>query len=125
MGSVAGVVPGVFAVAKHIAAVAAVRVFEDARVPLARWDVGDVECAVAIGVPSFEFDYLLESEIGNQVKQVMRHDERGRGSGLAAGLPRDGAQRLAMEVIEVSVRDQDNVHWRQVAQIQSRLPQAL
>ena len=55
---------------------------------------------------------------------MMGDDERGRGSGLAAGLPCDGAQRLAMQVIEVSVRHQDNIHRRQVAQIQSRLAQA-
>ena len=56
---------------------------------------------------------------------MMRDDEGGRGAGLAAGLARDGAQRLAMQVIEVRVRDQDNIHGRQVAQIQSRLTQAL
>ena len=56
---------------------------------------------------------------------MMRDDEGGRGSGLATGLPRDGAQGLAMEVIEVSMRHQDNIHRRQVAQIQSRLSQAL
>ena len=55
----------------------------------------------------------------------MRDDQRGRGSGLAAGLARDGAQRLAMQVIEVRVRYQDEIHRRQVAQVQSRLPQAL
>jgi len=56
---------------------------------------------------------------------MMGDDERGRGSGLASGLPRDGAQRLAVQVIEVSVRYQDNIHRREVAQIQSRLSQAL
>ena len=55
----------------------------------------------------------------------MRYHEGGCRSGLAAGLPGDGAQRLAMEVIEVSVRYQDDIHWRQVAQVQSRLSQAL
>ena len=55
---------------------------------------------------------------------MMGHDKRGRGSGLAPGLPRDGAQRLAMQVIEVRVRHQYNIHGRQVAQVQSRLTQA-
>ena len=55
----------------------------------------------------------------------MGDDERGRGPGLAAGLPRDGAQRLAMQMIEVRVRYEDEVHGRQVVQVQSRLAQAL
>src|ERR1017187_2172160 len=56
---------------------------------------------------------------------MMGDAERGRGSGLAPGLPRDGAQRLAMQVIEVRVRYEYDVHRRQVAQVQSRLTQAL
>ena len=55
----------------------------------------------------------------------MRYHEGGCRSGLAAGLPGDGAQRLAMQVIEVSMRHQDNIHRRQVAQVQSGLTQAL
>ncbi len=41
---------------------------------------------------------------------MMRDDQRGRGSGLAAGLARDRAQRLAMQVIEVRMRYQDHIH---------------
>ena len=56
---------------------------------------------------------------------MMRDDQGRRGSSLAASLARDGAQRLAMQVIEVSVGYEDDIHWRQVAQVQSRLAQAL
>ena len=68
VGGVSGVVDGVFAAAQHVAAVAAVRIFEDARSPMARGDVGDVERAVAIGVPPLEFDDFFEAEIGDQVE---------------------------------------------------------
>ena len=54
----------------------------------------------------------------------MGDDERRSGSGLTPGLARDGAQRLAMQVIEVRVRYQHNIHGRQVAQVQSGLAQA-
>ena len=118
-------VHGVFAAAQHVAAIAAVGILEDACSPMPRRYVSDVERAVAIGIPPFEFDNLFKSEIGDQVEQVMRYDESGRGSGLAAGLPRDGAQRLAVQVIKVRVRHQDKIHRRQVAQVQSRLTQAL
>jgi hypothetical protein len=55
---------------------------------------------------------------------MMRDNQRGRGSALAAGLARDGTQRLAMQVIEVRVRNQHDIHGRQIAQVQSWLPQA-
>src|SRR5271155_1566214 len=87
--------------------------------------MGDVERAMAIGVPPLEFDNLLETEIADQVEQVMRDDERRRGAGLAPGLTRNGAQRLAMQVIEVRVRYQDDIHRRQIAQVYSGLAQAL
>ena len=56
---------------------------------------------------------------------MMRHDQRGGRSSLAAGLPRYGAQRLAMQVIEVGVSYQDHVCRRQIAQVQTGLAQAL
>ncbi len=86
----------------------------------------DVERAVAIGVPPFEFDNFFESEIGDEIEQVMRDDKRRRDSGLAARLACDRTQRLSMQMIEMGrCGYQYNVHWRQVAQIQSRLTQAL
>ena len=68
---------------------------------------------------------MFEAQIGDQIEYMMRNYQCRRGSRLAACLPRDGPQRLAMQVIEVRVRHQHNIHWRQIAQIQSRLPQAL
>ena len=56
---------------------------------------------------------------------MMRHYERGRGSSLAPGLPCYGAQRLAVQVIEVRMGDEDEVCRRQVAQVQSGLAQTL
>ena len=117
-------VDGVLAAAQHVSTVTAMRIFEDARPPMTRRDVGDVECAVAIGIPPLEFDNFFEAEIVDQVEQMMRDDQGGRGSGLTAGLVRDGAQRLAMQVIEVRMRYQDNIHGRQVAQVQPWLTQA-
>ena len=105
-------VDGVFAAAQNVAAVATVRIFYDARSPVTRGHVGDVEGAVPVGVPPLQFDNLFEAQIGDQVKYVMRHDQRGRGAGLAAGLARDGSQRLAMQVIEVRMSYEDDIHWR-------------
>lgn len=55
---------------------------------------------------------------------MMRHDQRRRGSGLAAGLARDGTQRLAMQMIEVRVSDEHQIHRWQIAQIYSGLTEA-
>ena len=85
----------------------------------------NVERAVAVGVPPFQFDNLFKAQIRDQIENVMRHHQRGCGSGLAAGLARNGAQRLAVQVVEVRVGYQHHIGRRQVAQVQSRLPQTL
>jgi len=114
----------VFAAAQYVAAVAAVRIFDNARSPVAGGDVGDVEGAVAIGVPPFEFDDLLVAEIGDEIEKMVRDNEGGRGSSLSAGLARDGAQRLAVQVIEVGMGDQDDIHGREFAEVESGAAQA-
>jgi hypothetical protein len=119
VGRVAGVIDGVLAAAQDIAAITAVRIFDNAGSPMTGGDVGDIEGAMTIGVPPLEFDNLFVAEIGDEVEEVMRNDERGRGSSLAAGLARDGAQRLAMQVIEVGVGDEDYIHGRQIAQVEA------
>ena len=121
IGGVSGVIDGVLAGADDVASVTAVRVFEDAGSPVARGDVGDFESAFVVAVPPLEFDDLLEAEVGDEVEDVVRDDERGRGAGLAAGLAGDGPQRLAVEMVEVGVRDEDDVHGRKVAETQAGL----
>ena len=74
ISGVSGVVNGVLAAAQHVAAVAAVRILEDARSPMPRGHVRDVERAVAIGVPPLQFDNFFEAQIGDQVEQ----DDGGR-----------------------------------------------
>jgi hypothetical protein len=56
---------------------------------------------------------------------MMRDDESRCRSSFAASLARDRAQRLAVQVIEMRVGYEHNVHRRQVAEIESGLPQAL
>ena len=68
---------------------------------------------------------VFETEIGDEIENMMRNDERGRAAGFAARLPCNGAQRLAMKMIEMGMRNQDDVHGRQVAQVQAGLAQAL
>src|ERR1700681_4863737 len=84
----------------------------------------DIKRSVAIGIPPFKFDNSLVAQVGNQIEEMMRNDQRGRGASLALSLARDGTQRLSVQVIEVRVRHEDDVHRRQVSQVQSRLAQS-
>jgi hypothetical protein len=68
VGSVSGVVEGVFTAAQHIASVTTMRIFQNARSPMARRNVGNIKRAVAIGVPPLQFDNFFEAEIGDEVE---------------------------------------------------------
>jgi len=76
-----------------------------------------------MGVPPFQLDNLFEAEIGDEIEDMMRYDQRWWTSSLPAGLARDGSQRLAMQVIKMRMRDKYDIHRRQVAQMQTGLAQ--
>src|SRR5208282_6932055 len=71
VGGISCMINRVLAAAQHIATVTAVRIFNDARSPMSRRDVSDVEGAMAISVPPFQFDNPLVAEIEDQIEQVM------------------------------------------------------
>jgi hypothetical protein len=56
---------------------------------------------------------------------MVRHNQDGRGSLLPPRLACNRAQRLPVQVIEMSVRYQHHIHRRQIADAQARLPQPL
>ena len=83
------------------------------------------QVAMPIAVPPIEFDHIAEAEVGHQIKDMVRHNNRGRSVLSTAGLLHDGAQRWTMQMVKVSVRYQHQVDWGQVADVNSRLSQAL
>lgn len=87
--------------------------------------MGDFERTLDMRVPPFQFDNLFESEVGNEVEEMMGDDQGGRASDFPPRLPRDCAQGLAVKVIEVSMRDQHHVHGRKIAQVKTGLAQTL
>lgn len=125
VGGIAGVVDRMLAAAQHVAPVAAMRILYNPRSPMPRGDMRDVERAVAIRVPPLQFHNFLEAQVGDKIEKMMRHYQRGCCPRLAAGEPRYGAQRLAMQVIEVGVGYQDQVCRGQIAQVQAGLAQPL
>jgi len=88
---IASVIDGVLAATQYVSAIAAVRILDNAGAPVAGGNVRDVESSVAIGVPPLQFDNLFVAKIGDEVEEVMRDNEGGSGSSLAASLARDGA----------------------------------
>src|SRR5262249_8492142 len=81
----------------------------------------DVETAMAIGIPPLQLDNVLEAEIGNQIEHMMRDYECWRGSALLARQTSNRAQGVPVQVVEMSVRNQDHVDGRQVAHVESGL----
>src|SRR6266849_8054052 len=56
---------------------------------------------------------------------MMRNHDRGRHSLTAHGLTHNRAQRWPVQMVEVGMSDQNQINRRQVAHLQSWLPQAL
>ena len=65
------------------------QVGHELRDPLVR-DMRDIESSVAIGIPPFKFNNPLVAQVRNQIEEMMRNDQGGRGSSLALRLARDG-----------------------------------
>src|SRR5207244_184981 len=84
--SIAGVVDGVLAGAQHVPAIAAVRVFDNACAPVPRGHMCHSQVAMPIAVPPIEFDHIAEAEVGHQIKDMVRHNNRGRSVLSTAGL---------------------------------------
>ena len=80
---------------------------------------------MAMTVPPIQFDYIVETEIGNQIEHMMGHDDRGRDTLQLYSLLHDGAQGRTMQVVEMRVRHEYKINWRQVANLYSRLTQPL
>lgn len=85
----------------------------------------DLQRSLFMSVPPFEFNDLPEAEIGDEVEEMMRHDQGRRNASLAAGLARNRAQGLPVQMIEMSMGDQHHIHGREVAQKQARTAQPL
>src|SRR5580704_16746148 len=101
VSGVASVIDRMLASAEDVATVTAVRILEHARAPMARWDVRDFERAFAVRIPPLHLNDLFEAKIRDEIEDMMRNDERRRAASFAARLARDGAQRLAMKMIEM------------------------
>ena len=76
--------------------------------------MGDGQAAMSVFFPPFQFDDLAKAEVGNEVANVAG-DDQDRSLSETAAVTRDGTERRAMQVIEMSVRDQHDVDARQIS----------
>lgn len=56
---------------------------------------------------------------------MMRDNERRSAAGFPPRLTRDRAKGLTVQMIEMGMRDEHDIHRRQVAQMESRMAEAL
>ena len=75
---VAGMIDRVLVIADDVAAVTAMRIFDNARAPMTGRNMGDGQGTMAVAVPPVELDDVAETKIGNQVENMMRDDDRRR-----------------------------------------------
>src|SRR5579859_1714926 len=121
---VARVIDGVLARFQHEAAVAPMRILQNPRAPVARGHVGYRQIAVARSLPPVELDDLGKPEVGDQVRDMRRNDDRRRFSTSTQIMLYDRAQRRAMQVVEVRVRYEYQVNRRKIGYAQARTAKA-
>jgi len=80
---------------------------------------------VPIAAPPIEFDDIAETEIRNEIEDVMGNDDDRSLTGSTTRLLGDGAQRRPVQMIEMSVRYQHHVDRGQVADADARFSKPL
>jgi hypothetical protein len=112
VGAVARVINAAPLVFQNEAAVAAMLVAQGARAPMFAGREGDLPIVVGKTFPPIKLDDALEAEVEGEVAHTPGHDADFR--------MRQAAQGRFMKMIEVRVREQDEIDGRQVFDFQSR-----
>jgi hypothetical protein len=122
---IARVINRVLAGFQHEAAIPAMRIFQDPGSPMSRRHVRDRNIVVPGTLPPVELDDLGESQIRNQVGN-MGGDDDGRGDAARVQIIlHNCAQRWAMKVIEMRVRNQHQIDGWKVGNAYAGPAQAL
>src|SRR5579872_3111042 len=78
-----------------------------------------------VTVPPVKFHDIGETEIGDQIHNVMRHHNYGWRCPAYPGMLNDGAQRWPMEMVKVSMGDQNQIGRGKIADLDSGFAQTL
>jgi len=87
--------------------------------------VSDPEIAMTRTLPPVEFNDFRKTKIGYQVRNVRRDDDRGSGAPGPQIVVHDRAQRRAMQMIEMSVRNQNEIDGRKIRDTEAGTTKAL
>ena len=90
-----------------------VRVVQNAGAPMAGRCECDFESAEFEGLPVLQFLHMVEAEAVNKATDIFRHK-----NGLVT---RHGAQRLAVQMVKMGMRDQHKIDGRQVVDFHAGL----
>ena len=121
---VPGVIDRMFAVAQNISAIAAMSIAQYACSPMPRRHMRDGHVAMAIAVPPVQLDHIAKTEIRDQIKNVLRHNDGRRRAPKLPGVLDQRSQRWPVQVIEVRMGDEHQINRRQIADPHSRLAQS-
>src|SRR5512142_915463 len=78
-----------------------------------------------IAPPPVQFDYVAKAKIGDQVKYMLRHNRRRPRPAKLFRVLHNRPQRRSMQVVEMCVRDQNQIDGRKIADSDTGLPEAL
>jgi hypothetical protein len=112
------------AVAENIPTIASVSITQNPRSPVAGWYVRNGNVTVAVTVPPIQLHYIAKSKIRNEIEHVFRHDDGRRRAAEPFCVLHQGPERRPVQMIEVRVRDQNQVDRRQVLNLHPRLTQS-
>src|SRR5262249_45405851 len=97
----------------------------DARTPVPRRDVGDLNVSVARILPPVQFNNFRETQVRDQVRNMRWNNDGWCDAARAKSVLHDGAQRRPVQMVEVRVRHQDEIDRRKVGNAETRTPQPL
>src|SRR5664280_1416035 len=120
VGGVSGVIERVRAGLEDEPTISAVHVANDASAPMARGGVSDFNRTELDRLPPIHFDDALHAEVRDQVADVARDDDGGPLAILTGVGACDSPQRRAVEVVEMSVGNQDEVNPRKIGDTDAR-----
>jgi len=119
------VINGMFAAAQNITAVAAMSVAQHSRAPVTRGHMRDRQIAMTIAAPPIEFDHVAKPKVRHKIEYLPRHNDSWSRATISLRVLHQSTQRRPMKMIEVRVRNQNEINGRKIWDLDPGLPQSL
>src|SRR5579859_6530740 len=79
---------------------------------------------MTITVPPVQLDHVTKAKVRDQVENMFRHNDGGRGAPKLPGVLDQRAQRRTVQVVEMRMGDEHQINRRQIPDPYSRLAQS-